>query len=325
MMPPSNATPQPLASLIVVAYHQKEYIRAAIESAFAQTYQPLEIILSDDGSTDGTFEIMQECAEAYEGPHQVVLRPRSSNLGLAPHLNEVVALAKGAFISWLAGDDIAAPERMEAFVRPMLDDETVMATHSAVEEIDEAGNLLRLRVRSEGERALSLGFVCEKGTGLVAQSCCFRHALWDRFGPFAADLSNEGPVMGFRAAALGRVVYIDEPLTRYRIGTGVSTYAGRDVQRLKQTEPIKIAHWRMSAFTHMLADAQKLQAPLSADVMRALQNNADYARALYAINKGEKPLLNLVRALRARPSDMRALRALARRAAPLSLYRRLCK
>ena len=51
---------RPLVTFALFAYNQEQYIREAIEGAFAQTYQPLEIILSDDCSTDRTFEIMRE-------------------------------------------------------------------------------------------------------------------------------------------------------------------------------------------------------------------------------------------------------------------------
>ena len=67
-------TPErPLVTFALFSYNQEQFIRQAVESAFAQTYSPLEIILSDDFSSDGTFEIMQEMVAAYSGPHRVVL------------------------------------------------------------------------------------------------------------------------------------------------------------------------------------------------------------------------------------------------------------
>ena len=58
---------RPLVTFALFAYNQEQFIREAVEGAFAQTYEPLEIILSDDCSTDRTFEIMQEMASACEG------------------------------------------------------------------------------------------------------------------------------------------------------------------------------------------------------------------------------------------------------------------
>ena len=56
---------RPLVTFALFAYNQERYIREAVEGAFAQTYEPLEIILSDDCSTDRTFEIMQEMVANY--------------------------------------------------------------------------------------------------------------------------------------------------------------------------------------------------------------------------------------------------------------------
>ncbi len=47
---------QPLVSFCVLCYNQKQYIREGVKAALAQTYSPLEVIVSDDGSTDGSFE-----------------------------------------------------------------------------------------------------------------------------------------------------------------------------------------------------------------------------------------------------------------------------
>ena len=57
---PDNVTDRPLVTFALFAYNQEEFIREAVEGAFAQTYEPLEIILSDDCSSDRTYEIIQE-------------------------------------------------------------------------------------------------------------------------------------------------------------------------------------------------------------------------------------------------------------------------
>ena len=71
-MPP-DSTSKPLLTFALAALNQERFIREAVEAAFAQTYSPLEIILSDDCSEDRTFEIMCEMAKAYRGPHRIVL------------------------------------------------------------------------------------------------------------------------------------------------------------------------------------------------------------------------------------------------------------
>ena len=90
----TDTTDRPLVSFAVIAYNQERFIREAIEGAFAQTYEPLEIILSDDCSPDRTFDIMQEMAAAYDGPHKVVLNRNEPNLGLVPHVNRILEFVR---------------------------------------------------------------------------------------------------------------------------------------------------------------------------------------------------------------------------------------
>ena len=65
----------------MIAYNQARFIRQAVESALAQTFSPMEILLSDDCSTDGTFEIIQEVVKGYSGHHNVVRQQEQSQPG----------------------------------------------------------------------------------------------------------------------------------------------------------------------------------------------------------------------------------------------------
>ena len=98
------------------AYNQEKYIRQAIEGAFSQTYEPLEIILSDDYSSDKTFEIIDEMAAKYVGPHRVIARQSQSNRGLVKHIRDVVEISTGHIVVVAAGDDISFSQRTTALV-----------------------------------------------------------------------------------------------------------------------------------------------------------------------------------------------------------------
>ena len=62
---------KPLVTFALFAYNQEKYIREAIEGEFARAYQPLKIIISDDCSSDKTFDIINELVQNYQGPHVV--------------------------------------------------------------------------------------------------------------------------------------------------------------------------------------------------------------------------------------------------------------
>ena len=110
---------RPLVTFALFAYNQEKYIREAVEGAFAQTYDPLEIILSDDCSTDRTFEIMEEMALAYKGPHKILIRKSPVNRGLGLHILDVSELMNGHYVIVAGGDDISLPHRTIALIKTM--------------------------------------------------------------------------------------------------------------------------------------------------------------------------------------------------------------
>lgn len=108
---------RPLVTFALFAYNQEKYICEAVEGAFAQTYEPLEIILSDDCSTDRTFQIMQEMAAGYKGPHTIRVRRNQQNVGNLAHVLLVASEARGELLIAAAGDDVSLPERTATLVR----------------------------------------------------------------------------------------------------------------------------------------------------------------------------------------------------------------
>ena len=140
----NNSSPlnneRPLVTFALFAYNQEQYIREAIEGAFSQTYEPLEIILSDDKSSDRTFEIMQEMVAAYKGKHKIIVRQSRSNLALIDHVYEVGQICKGEIIVFAAGDDISSPDRVHELMMVWETDSS--AAYSGYNLIDASGTIL---------------------------------------------------------------------------------------------------------------------------------------------------------------------------------------
>lgn len=113
---PDQMPVRPLVTLAVLAYNQEEFIREAVAGAFAQDYEPLEIILSDDFSTDHTFEIMRELASSYEGSHKVIVRRNRKNIGTLAHILTLAKSAEGGYFVVAAGDDISLPSRVSCSI-----------------------------------------------------------------------------------------------------------------------------------------------------------------------------------------------------------------
>ncbi len=100
----------PLVSVAMPVYNGAATVAEALRSLLAQTYAPIEIIVVDDGSTDGTWEVLQSFGAS--------IRPiRQANGGIAAARNAGLRAARGEFIALMDHDDVAAPERIAAQVK----------------------------------------------------------------------------------------------------------------------------------------------------------------------------------------------------------------
>ena len=102
---------EPKVSVIIPTYNQRDFVRETIDSVLAQTYNNIEIIVTDDGSIDGTREIIQEYASQY--PEKIKPVYSEKNTGIAANINRGLAVRTGEFIAWLGGDDIMLPEKIQ--------------------------------------------------------------------------------------------------------------------------------------------------------------------------------------------------------------------
>ena len=103
----------PLISIIVPVYQVKDYISECVESLLAQTYTNLEILLVDDGSTDGSGEICDRYAER-ESRVRVV---HQENQGPSAARNAGLDSAKGEYVAFVDSDDVVLPDFIEALYR----------------------------------------------------------------------------------------------------------------------------------------------------------------------------------------------------------------
>ena len=108
---------KPLVSLCVFTYNQEKFVLDALQGAISQTYDNLEIIVSDDCSKDKTFEIIENFAKEYKGSHKLKINRNEKNLGIRGHFNYVLKeLMKGEIFVGNAGDDKSEPDRVEKCV-----------------------------------------------------------------------------------------------------------------------------------------------------------------------------------------------------------------
>lgn len=97
---------KPLVSILIPAYNAEEWIEDTLHSAIAQTWEPKEIIVVDDGSIDRTFAI----AERFESSQLRVVSQK--NQGAAAARNTAISLSRGDYIQYLDADDLLAPDKI---------------------------------------------------------------------------------------------------------------------------------------------------------------------------------------------------------------------
>lgn len=98
---------KPLVSILIPAYNAEEWIASTIRSAMAQTWPHKEIIVVDDGSSDGTAEVARRFAS------KEVLVVSQPNQGAAEARNHALRLSQGDYIQWLDADDLLAPDKVQ--------------------------------------------------------------------------------------------------------------------------------------------------------------------------------------------------------------------
>ncbi len=100
----------PLVSVIIPCYNAEKYVESSIRSIMSQTYRNLEIIITDDCSTDGTFEILQKLVKE---DSRIKLYKNEINLKIVKTLNNMIEVSLGKYIARMDADDISLPERIE--------------------------------------------------------------------------------------------------------------------------------------------------------------------------------------------------------------------
>jgi glycosyltransferase involved in cell wall biosynthesis len=104
---------KPLVSGITIFFNTEKYIEEAIASVFAQTYDNWELLLVDDGSTDGSTAIAKRYAQQYPEKVRYLEHEGHQNRGMSATRNLGIRNAKGEYIAFLDADDVWLPQKLE--------------------------------------------------------------------------------------------------------------------------------------------------------------------------------------------------------------------
>lgn len=213
---------KPFVSIIAMTYCQEKYVQEMVDSLLSQTYENLEIVISDDCSGDGTWKIIQETIGRCKNVrHKVVLNQNSTNLGFAKHFEKILGLTNGELVVVSGGDDISDSNRVSRIVEEWERDgfRARVICHAA-RKIDCDGNEV-------GENCVSdpyypLGAMMAYGRGVFAD-----------FPRISVSGAFEDDVYSYRAMMIGTALVIPDVLMSYRVGSGITSKGALKSVRIK--------------------------------------------------------------------------------------------
>ncbi len=210
-------------------YNGASYLREAIDSVLAQTYSDFELIIIDDGSTDGTSKILKSYKDARI---KIITQP---NKGLVASLNRGIKTAKGKYIARQDADDRSEPTRFEKQVSLLNDKPKVVLVGSSMKVMDAKSKIVHehslLLNNSELRQELLVRSPFAHG------SVMFRKDAATKAGPYKQQFwPSEDYEFWLRLSVLGELANIDEALYVYREHAGGISSANKALQQTKVNE-----------------------------------------------------------------------------------------
>ncbi len=222
---------QPLVSILINTYNEERFIKEAVDSALAQTYADIEVIVLDDCSKDHTPDIVK----SYKDPRVKYIRP-SERAGLIEGRNWLLKAAKGKYLTWLDGDDVYFPTKVAEEVEFLEAHPEFAAVYCNLAYFydGEPEKNYHHRFKFYGgdevfERLLEKMFITNTAV-------MFRREVYDKLGGYRKDLGLvEDWEYFLRMTYAGyRIAFLDRDLVHYRLRSDSHTNFARQAE-IKQS------------------------------------------------------------------------------------------
>jgi len=226
--------------VVLPAYNAKAYVATAIESVLNQSFRDFEFIIVDDGSTDGTAQVLDHYAEQ-DGRIQIVRRP---NTGIVGALNDGLATARGEFIARMDADDIANMERFSKQIAYLEAFPDCVAVGASMFIIDPDGDAVRTALWSTDHSTIQTKMLRGIGgiphpTAMIRRSALMQVGYYRKEMQYAEDLD-----LWLRLGEIGRLHNLPEILLWYREHAGSISATQRESQIGAIQQAVYAAHQR---------------------------------------------------------------------------------
>jgi|GEM_PF-1980214 len=222
-------TTHPLVTIGVPTYNSEMYLKSALDSIAAQSYKNFEVIISDNGSTDNTYEIVKAYATKYGWTHS----QNSGNIGAVKNFNRLIALSSGRYVAIYHADDIYDSCIIEECVKVLENDSEIALVGTLCRIIDKDNRITRhvtlpptiadlRRVKYSFDESL-LGVLHDRHIFFATPSIMVRKRAYSEVGTFSEDLQYRSAAdyeMWLRIARHASVAVVPKPLLSYRVHEG---------------------------------------------------------------------------------------------------------
>lgn len=247
-----------LATFALFAYRQEAFVAEAIRAVARQTYRPMELIITDDASTDGTRAAIEEALRDFPSDIPVTRLFHERNQGISGVINAAVRKASGRVVIFGAGDDISASERV-AHTMHAFQDPAVTFVHTAVVTIDDRGNSMdeQSPLSADAEFVLRdfLNGTCDS---ILGASCAYAMEIFQAFDELPRDILREDVILPMRAMFLGKGRFLSARLVHYRRHSGnLHSPAQSQSSAEMVTRNLRFADDRKATCAQLAADAKR--------------------------------------------------------------------
>jgi teichuronic acid biosynthesis glycosyltransferase TuaG len=213
---PGDSVPADV-SVVIPAYNAADTIERALSSVVRQSLLPRQVIVVDDGSTDGTFDVANEAGRTLAGIDVQVVRQKNAGAGAAR--NRAVEMADGAYLAFLDSDDEWLPEKLERSLAAMEQAAVILTAHNGWIISDGSETYLDIAARFKEHQTGLFHGLYRKGFISTSSVVVHRDAViaaggFDETLPAGQDFDLWLKVLGADGAAF---TVFDDPLTRYHI------------------------------------------------------------------------------------------------------------
>ena len=199
----------PAVCVIIPVYNGVNYLRESLDSVLAQTYRDFEVLIIDDGSTDGTWDLIQSYGDRVRGVHK-------HNGGVASALNRGIQEARGRWIAWLSHDDIFLPDKLFKQVQFLRNNPQFKACYTGFYIINEHGEIIGEYKPAWYPREMATRMLfCS--TYINGSSTLIERACFDTVGLFNEKLKATQDIeMWLRLVQHYEFGRVNEPLLKWR-------------------------------------------------------------------------------------------------------------